>query len=324
MSKDEGPNWTERLRALGERAEKEARALGERAEKEARALGERASTTLRDVAEHPYGQAASEAGQRAAAASQQAAERIRATAEWQQLEATARKAAETTRSAAGSAQESIEQVRREAEVVLDALDEVGRHADDRALVLGAAARLLDRVGPQLDLVADAVVVGTLQEAGIGVAALRGTEIIYVPGDGPLRAHLRVSRTEGRSARLAVGGQVGAYVGAMYAPREILLERLLRRGAELGLVLLSMRFFRLESAVERAAQGSGWLLELSAGVSIGLSEIGAFEIEENLLAQYQLEPEEAEILDAALAKAPDAAARRRVARLLARDAEGKPG
>ncbi|MEL6189588.1 MAG: hypothetical protein AAFU79_33610, partial [Myxococcota bacterium] len=301
-----------------------ARAFGARAEKEARALGDRAHAALKDAADTDYGQAASQAGQRATAAGHGAAERIRSSKEWQQLEETARRAAESTRSAASSAGERIEQVRREAEIVLDALDEVAHHAGDRELVLAATARLLERVGPQLDLLADGVVIGTLQEAGAGVAALRGTEILYVPADGPLRAHLRVNRVEGRAARLAIGGQIGAYVGALYAPRQVLLERFLRRGAELGLLLLSIRFFRLESSHEEMPGGCGWLLELSAGVSIGLSDLGAFEIEDTALAQYQLEPEEAAILDAALAQAPDAAARRRVARLLARDAEGKPG
>lgn len=336
-------NWRERLQGWAERADEEARAWGAKAE-----------ATLRELGDNPYVQQAASMGQRATeeigafadrlaenevvqatrerlntsplwAETARRAAQVRESEAWQQLEATAERASEGAKGFAQSAGETIARVQADAEVVVGALDAASSTPEDRAVVVESALRAFEKVGPQLDLLADAVAVGTIQEAGAGVASIQGTELVFVPADGPVRAQLRVNRIVGQSARLAIGGQVGAYAAAFYGPRSLLVRSLHRRGADLGLIALSLGFFRT-SHPSAPEFGAGWLIELAAGLNFGipiLSDLSAFELEEVTLAQYSLEAEETEALDAALASAPDRAGRRKVARLLARDPEGKP-
>lgn len=353
MAKDDEPeDWRARLGGWAERARDNAKAWAEQAE-----------TVIEQVGRSPYVERVTDAGRRAGEEVQaftrriaesealrsaretleqsplwvetaRAAEKVRASEAWQQLESAAERAGSSTRDAARSAAERLTKVQQDAETVLAALDRAAKNADDRTTVLAAAAEAFERVGPQLDLLADAVAVGTLQEAGAGVASLQGNELVFVPADGPVRAQLRVSRVVGQSARLAVGGQVGAYAAAFYGPRALMIRPLDRRGADLGLIALSLGFFQVRgqrrpdepegSAEPRAA---GWLVELAAGVALGIpliSDLSAFELEEVVLTAYSLTEAEAEPFEAALARAPDRGQRRRVARLLGRDARAKPG
>lgn len=339
----ESKDWRERLQGWADRAESEAKVWGAKAE-----------ATLRDLGENPYVKQASEVSQRAAdevlafstrlaeseavrttrarlegsplwAEAARRADQVRSSDAWQQMEAAAERTSAGARGLAESAGETLGKVQADAETVIGALDAIAKNPEDRVVVVGSAMHAFDIVGPQLDLLADAVAVGTVQEAGAGVASVQGTEVVYVPADGPVRAQLRVNRIVGQSARLAIGGQIGAYAAAFYGSRSLLLRSVDRRGADLGLIALSMGFFQARRSDQEEVAG-GWILELAAGLAVGipiLSDFSAFELEEITLAQYALEPAEAEALDAALARAPDRTSRRKVARLLARDPEGKP-
>lgn len=311
------------------------------AQKEAQDWAEKADASWRDLQSQPWFQRAQAAGLRAAddvrawsqriaeseavrdtrarleaspmwRETQRASERVRASEAWQQLEASAERAADGARGAARSAGARLQDVQRNLEALVSAVERAGRDPADRAEVLAAAVDAFERVGGQLDLLADGVAVGFLQEAGAGVASVQGTELFFVPPDGPVRAQLRVSRIVGQSARLAVGGQVGGYVAALYGPRERLVRPVDRRGADLGLLVASLGFFRGEDGT------AGWLFELAAGAALGipfLSDMSAFELEEVSLASYALTPEEAGPIEEALAQAPDRPHRRRVAHLL---------
>lgn len=254
-----------------------------------------------------------------------AVERARGSEAWQQLEAAAERAGSGARDAAVSAAGSVDKFRRDAQSLLGAIERASQEGASREEVIEAAAEAFDVVGGQFDLLADAVGVGAIGEAGVGLASVRGTELVFVPPDGPVRAQLRISRIVGQSARLAAGGHVGAYAAVYYGPREQLLRPLERRGADMGLVALSMGFFqaRPERGEGRLA---GWLFELSAGAGIGiplLSDLSAFELEEVPLGTYSLSPAESERIEGAIARSPDRAQRRRVARLLTRDANSNP-
>lgn len=343
MSDDphESAGWRGRLSGWAQRAEREARELAERAEREARELAGRADSSLRELQTQAWFRAAQQAGSKAAddlrafgqriaeneavqeararleqsplwLETQRASERIRDSEAWQQLETSAERAAESARSVARSAGERLEQVQRELEGLFGAIENAARDPSDRAAVIEGAADAFARVGGQFDLLADGVAVGFLQEAGAGVASVQGTELFFVPPDGPVRGQLRVSRIVGQSARLAVGGQIGGYVAAFYGERERLVRPLDRRGADLGLLVASLGFFRGSDAT------AGWLFELAAGASLGipfLSDFSAFELEEVSLASYALTSEESERFEQALAEAPDRPTRRQIAQML---------
>lgn len=267
-----------------------------------------------------------------------AAGRVRQSDAWKRVEESASRAAERARETARGAGDRLERARHELEALVGALDRAGRAPDDRATVLRSAVEAFERAGPHLDLLADAVAVGVLQEAGAGVASIQGTELLFVPADGPVRAQLRVARIIGQSARLAVGGQVGGYVAAFYGPRDLMVRPLDRRGADLGVLVASLGFFRATASAHgsvdpaagpptRQRCAGGWIVELAAGAALGipiLSDLSAFELEEVGLASYSLTAAEAEPIDSALAQAPDRPQRRKVALLLARDVGAKPG
>ncbi len=327
MAEDRG-SWRDKVSGWARRAEEEARAFAERAEEargriaESPAVGrvaEGARSWSRRVAESV---ALAEARARLAGApvweeTSRAAAWVRGTEAWRQLEQASLRARERARAAG----ERVNEARAELEALIEAVNEAQTDPSDRARVLRAAATAFERAAPQLDLLADAVAVGFVRELGAGMATVDGTEVLFVPADGPVRARVRVSRVVGRAARLEVGGHVGGYVAAFYGPRSQLVSPVARRGANLGLLIASLGFFRGTEGI------TGWMFELSAGAALGvpiLSDLSAFELEEVVLAAYALDPAEAERFEAALAAAPDRPRRRHVTRLLARDPHAKPG
>lgn len=313
--KDQGQNWRERLSQW-------ASQTGQRAADEARSLSNKVSeSTLLQQA-----RANLEASPLWSETSRMA-DRIKASEAWQQVEDTAQRAAAGSRFAAQRVGARVEQLQREAETLLAALEKAQVSPEDRDVVVLSAVQAFEKAGPHLDLLADAFVVGSIQEAGAGLASVQGGALVFVPPDGPVRGQLRVSRFVGQAARLAVGGHLGAYVAALYAPRDLVVRPLQWRGAGLGLVALSLGFFRATGPEPGAEAAGGWLLELSAGVGLGIplvSDLSAFELEEVDLAAYSLSADESAKIESALSQAPDRAARRRVARMLSRDPEAKPG
>lgn len=166
------------------------------------------------------------------------------------------------------------------------------------------------VASQLDARADAVVIGELGEAGVGVQAVGGTEIRYVRGAAPALVILRI---DGRGARLALGAARMAYAGCLYGEPGVLAEGLSRRGADVGVALAGFRFFRATTADARVA--GGWWLVLSAGFNLGvpiLSDLGAFELGDRVEQSHPLTPDDVARIEAALAPAPDRAWRRAMA------------
>lgn len=356
--RDEGEGWRDRVEGWRGRAQREARAFADRAtetaaraKREAGGLAERAAEARKVFASSPYYARANAAADEVRAWSDRVAKspalaaaraaleqsapfreltalaaRARETEAWAQLERAAERADQARQTAVQRAQEQVEWARTHIEIIAGAIDAAESHPQDREVVLAAAARAFESVGSQLDMLADAVGIGSLREAGAGLTSLQGTEIIYVPADGPVRAQLRVSRLAGQAARLALGGQVGAHIVGYYGPRAAVVRPMSRRGGDLGLIALSLGFFR--GLPERGGGAiGGWLMELSAGVGLGipvLSDLSGFELEEIPLATYSLTEAEAEPFDAALAAAPDRPHRRGIARMLMRDVDGKPG
>jgi hypothetical protein len=186
---------------------------------------------------------------------------------------------------------------------------------DRPTLVERLIEAAPMIAAQLDARADAVVVGELGEAGVGLQAVRGTELRYVRGPQPTLVVLHV---EGRGARLAVGAARLAYGGCLYGPHAQLLRPLTRRGADVGVALAGFRFFRATTPENQPL--GGWWLVLSAGLNLGvpiLSDLGAFELGDRLAQLHALTPDEVTRIEAALAEAPDRAWRRGMAESLAR-------
>lgn len=333
MSKDNTPpDWRARLQGWAQKAGDTLEDLKKSpvAERVSQA-GRIASAQMSDTAER-----VSDIGKRATSQAKNWAvwketgritEQIRESPAWKQIEARAQQVRSGTQSMARETGQRLEKLQHEAESLFSALDEVGKVAGNRAAALRLATQIFEQAGPHLDLLADAVAVGSAQEAGVGLASFQGTEVYFVPPDGPVRAQLRVHRIVGQTARLAVGGQMGAYVAAFYGPRDLLTRSLERRGADLGLIALSLGFFQATATESKTPRAGGWLMELAAGLSLGIpiiSDLSAFELEEVPLASYSLDNKESAAIEEALAQSPDRSLRRNVARRLAGDADGKAG
>ncbi|MBX2810607.1 MAG: hypothetical protein KTR25_02305 [Myxococcales bacterium] len=311
MSKDKAPpNWRSRLQEWAQKAE----------------------NTLQDFRHSEAVERVSSAGRLASRQvtemwkeTSKVAEQVRASDAWQAIEIRAEKVRSNTQAMARETGQRFEKAQKDIEKLLATLDEAGRYPDERARVIHLATQAFELAGPYLDLLADAVAVGSVQEAGVGLASLQGTELYFVPPDGPVRAQLRVHRMVGQTARLAVGGQVGTYVAALYGSRDLLVRNMHRRGADLGLIALSLGFFRATAMESTLHHAGGWLVELAAGLSFGipiLSDMSTFELEEISLSIYSLENEESAAIEEAIAQAPDRSMRRAVARRLAGDPDGK--
>ena len=349
MAKDKASSWRDRLQGWTNKAESTLQDLRESEYAEqltnaGRQASEQARAWAEQVGQSPYAEQLSNVGRQASAQARtwaeqvgqksaplwtettRAAERIRSTEAWQAIEERAQGMSEGTRNAAKETGQRLEHIQKEAKLLLTALEDAVQAADDRETVLNAATIVFERAGAHVDLHSDAIAVGSIREAGVGLAALQGSELYFVPPDGPVRAQLRVNRIVGQAARLAVGGQLGAYVASFYGSRDLVARPLDRKGADLGLIALSLGFFQATAREVQDHHAAGWLLELAAGAAFGipiLSDLSAFELEEVTLATYSLEPSESAPIEEALARAPDLALRRKVARLLVRDLEAKP-
>lgn len=215
------------------------------------------------------------------------------------------------------AREQAEKAQEAAQKLAVALGGVARDADSSAATLARFVEGLSAVRSHLDREATAVALGTLTGGGAGVAYLFGTELFYLRPDGPLQGHLRVNQINGREAHLAAGASSGAYAACFYGPREALARPMRRRGADVGIIVASLAFVRLDAPGTDKRAG-GWMLGLSLGVGLGiplLSSISALELHETPLAGHKLGRAEAEKLERILGEAPDRPWRRRIAAAL---------
>jgi hypothetical protein len=237
--------------------------------------------------------------------------------------AKAKEAAESARDkvleAAESASEKAQKMSATAKRLVGALDSAETDCQDRDAFVASVTALLPDVAPQLDAKAPALGFGYLAEVGAGVAGVTGVEILYVrPADGE-RAMLKVARMEGKSARLAVGASSNAYAVCLYGEPVILKSATKRRGADVEVIVASIGFFKVTSTMAAPDQrAGGWLAGLGAGLNIGipiLSDLTAFEIEEQIIEKITLTDVEVSALEAALTEAPDRSTRRKIAKAL---------
>lgn len=269
--------------------------------REAVRAAESAGTTVREIAEAVVSSAAelaesvAESGREVAEAGVQ---RVRSVAE----------------RASSTARDLGVQARR----ILQMLEHVSDEASDLPRVRERFIEAIKILATQLDAHADAYVIGYLGEGGIALQRVSGVEILYLRG-GPGPARLRVSRIEGRGARLSAGAAKSAYAGCFYGARELLAQPLTRRGGDVGVAVAAFHFLRATAANASEAAG-GWLVALSAGINVGIpiiSDLGAFELAETTIADHPLTPEDTAEIEAALSPAPDRGWRRGLAQSLTR-------
>lgn len=227
----------------------------------------------------------------------------------------AERASSSARTAVERASSSARDLGAQAQRIIELLQSAPEDATDASRLLERFVEVLPSIRAQLDREAQAISIGYLGEGGVGIQRLSGVEIMYVRGSTP---RLRVSRLDGRGARMAAGVATSAYAGCLYGNSVLLNRPLVRRGADVGAAVAAFRFFR-GSATGVEGTAGGWLVALNAGLGFGipiLSDLGAFEVSETFLGDFLLEPEQAEQIEAALEGAPDRSWRRGLAQSLA--------
>ena len=237
--------------------------------------------------------------------------------------AKAKEVAESARDkvleAAEKTSEKAQKMSATAKRLVGALNTAATDCQQRDAFVASITALLPDVAPQLDQKAQALGFGYLAEAGAGVAGVTGVEVLYVrPADGE-RPLLKVARMEGKSARLAVGASSNAYATCLYGDAVVLKSATKRRGADVEVLVASLGFFSVSSAMAAPNQrAGGWLAGLGAGLNIGipiLSDLTAFEIEEQIIEKITLTDEEVKAIEEAIKDAPDRSTRRKIAKAL---------
>ncbi len=244
-------------------------------------------------------------------------ESIENSVAFQAVKASAEQAANKAQGAAVDAAAKAQEAKENTLYIAELLKKAPDKLEDREELIAMLYNALEKVSGQIDSNAQAITIGSIQQAGVGVAALQGTQIVFLPEDGPLRAQIRVSQTVGQAARLAVGASAGAYLSCFYGEREEMARPLTIRGADLGILVAAMGFFRAYDD-RKEKRGSGWIASLHAGLNFGipiLSDFSAFELEEVSLGGFSLSSQEAAPLMELLNNAPDRANRRKVAQYL---------
>jgi hypothetical protein len=222
--------------------------------------------------------------------------------------------------AAEKTSEKAKQMSATAKKLVTALNTAATDCQNRdAFVNNFTTAIFPDVAAQFDAKAQAFGVGYLAEAGAGVAGVTGVEVLYVRPAAGERAMLKVARIEGKSARLAVGASSNAYACCLYGEPVILKSATKRRGADVEVLIASIGFFRVTSAMAAPDQrAGGWLAGIGAGLNIGipiLSDLTAFEVEEQIIEKITLTDAEVDALENAIKDAPDRSTRRRIAKAL---------
>lgn len=237
----------------------------------------------------------------------------------------ARGLADSARAAAGdlserlsgvavTAREKAQKATETTRYVIESLSNAPEDRDHLGALMERFIRALSGLEGQLDREATAIAIGFLRGGGAGIAQMAGTEIFYLRPDGPVRGQLRVSAISGQVARLAVGASTGAYAACLYGDRDVLSRPTKRRGADAGILVASIGFFRVEA--HRADRGaSGWMVGLGAGVGLGvpiLSDLSGFQLSESVQGSFPLDERAATRIEEVVVKAPDRGVRRRIA------------
>ena len=243
-------------------------------------------------------------------------EAIQGSGVYQQAKQATEAARARIGSAAADVQERAKEAGETARLVITTLAQAPGDLENEDALVERFKTALDPLAGQLDREAAAVAIGYLSKSGIGVAEVSGTEIFYLRPDGPVRAQIRVNSMSGRVARLAMGASTGAYLACFYGPRDALSRPIHRRGGDVGVLVASIGFFRGTSAGDRSA--NGWMVGVSAGLTLGipiLSDLVAFEFDEQLLGGFSLAKDKSLDLEAIIERAPDRARRRQMAQRL---------
>lgn len=224
------------------------------------------------------------------------------------------------RSGAGQLRQRVQErqteLRASAEKWVALFDQARHHADDPTRIIHPLAATLESLRRQLDREAQAIVVALVRESGVGRADVDGSRITYVRPEGPARGQIRVSDVYGTAAALAAGVAASGFAACLYGERTSLMEPLRWRGADAGVLVTSIGFFRadFEPAREHLDTPVGWSVGIELGVGLGvpiLSEIGTFDLHERVVGS-SLVAREASPLEDVLRNAPD----RRLLRLAA--------
>lgn len=203
-----------------------------------------------------------------------------------------------------------------AEEVLGRLKRALEEPDDRTAVVDAFCDALAACAVLVDREADAVSIGEVRAAGLGVHTLTGSEVRWVRG-GAVPAHLVVGRWKGRAVRLSFEASAAAYVACSYGAGPLLRRPLLRRGADAQLVVASASLF-VATAEGTDGRAAGWLGGLNAGLGMGvpvLSELAVFQAREEAVSSFPLAAADARRIAGHLDNATDRSRLRGMARRL---------
>jgi hypothetical protein len=181
-------------------------------------------------------------------------------------------------------------------------------AHDPAKLTERFLAALPKVRPLVDAKADAISIGYLGELGAGLMVAKGTEVLYIRAKDDQPARMRVSHVSGAFGRIQAGGGARAYFRCMYGDANAIAKTTERNGAEVGLVVASVGFFRGE-APDGQGVVRGWTGALGAGAGVGiplLSDSAAFRLNEEPVATVALTAEQAQAIEQALADPKSAA------------------
>ncbi len=207
----------------------------------------------------------------------------------------------------------------DAKGIATGLTRVLSETNDPAKVVARFLEALPIAVPLIDRHSDAVVIGTLGEAGAGLFAGRGVELLYVRAQGDRPARLRVSSLTSGAARADASVNTRTFVHSIYGDADAIAGSTRRVGGEAGISMASVGAFRLKVPKDVSASSpSGWSATLGVGVGVGipiLCKLNAFGVFDQPKVTVFLSEEETARIEALLAGSPDRARLRKLAQRL---------
>ncbi|MCA9550528.1 MAG: hypothetical protein KC933_10870 [Myxococcales bacterium] len=191
-----------------------------------------------------------------------------------------------------------------AHAMITALANVEADAGDPEALVSRFVKALDIARPLVDPSADAVALGVLTEAAVGVAGARGQELLYNRGTGQLT--LNTLDTVG--ARIGIGVTARAFCRNLYGDGEAIAKSQGRSGLEVGALFGHAGFFTSHVPdVPADAAPRGWTATVALGYTlsiIGLANQSVYAVRERPMATVDLTPEQRAAIEAILARIPE--------------------
>ena len=204
---------------------------------------------------------------------------------------------------------SIKQAPKTAKVVASSIRKMSTTTDRKALVDAFVSGMQPLVG-YLDRRGDAFSVGYSGEVTALAGGLKGSEFLYIRGRDGVPARLVVNRSRGAGGRPFVGFASHIYTRVYYGTPERIRQAGVRRivdlGAGVGMAGVSKAGFTANTPDGVGVAGSATSLNLFFGPGLpGFNESAVAVMHERAERSIDLTPEEVQVIESALARAPDA-------------------